>query len=183
MTPVKQRNIDLATAYISNAALAAQACRAAGLPYSIAVPLLIKESKGRNVWGGDAGSVTQKLHGLPVTPGNFSAALIKIIGGGISNGVGPCQITYAGATVNGHRDGGYFREMLDLGLLPWNIYDNMEFGFTLMRKNIATTEGDLIAAGGRYNGGGNWATKPKAVQYGRDFAVLVQEFRSRFGVK
>ena len=134
--PVTPERVAIAEhAGLANVATAAVACRDAGLPFWAACALLEKESGGRNVYGHDQGGVHSLPNGraLEVTPVNYHDFIIKVMNGATSNGVGPCQITYAGTLVrctggNG-RNGGYFRLMAEAGLLPWRVYDNMLFGF------------------------------------------------------
>ena len=143
------------------------------LPYNAALAMLQMESAdpaqgvlgGANIYGHDKGgalstagrSVTVCGQTYPpnsnikVNAANCAAFLIMIGAGAKSNGVGPCQITYAGELPDG-RSGGYFRQMTDQGLVPWNVYDNMQFGFSLLEMLYAR-ERDWSRAFGRYNGG------------------------------
>lgn len=164
--------IAIAARTLSNADAAAAACRKAGLPYFAACALLQKESGGKNVYGHDAGGVNNVRGQLEVTDTNFLTFLVKVMNGGVSNGVGPCQITYAGSLVHGHRDGGYFRQMAEQGLRPWVVGDNMQFGFGLLAGHFKAT-GSWKGAGTRYNG---------ATAYGVDLDRKVTEWKKRLGI-
>lgn len=141
----------------------------ANLPFWAACALLEKESNGRNVYGHDVGGVKPDD---PPTGRNFFDFLVKVMNGATSNGVGPCQITYAGSLKAGHRDGGYFRQMAELGLRPWVVRENMRFGFGLMAGH-RKSQGSWEKAGTAYNG--------KAT-YGADYVKKCNEWRARFGM-
>jgi endonuclease/exonuclease/phosphatase (EEP) superfamily protein YafD len=144
------------------------AAEQAGLPFAVACALMEKESGGRNVYGHDAGGAGP--HGSLVTEANFKAFLKAVLAGATSNGVGPAQITYAGARrADGTRDGGFFTAMKDRGLRPWVPVDNMRFGFELLAGYHAQT-GSWVTAGERYNG---------ARSYGEDLAKKIGEWRKR----
>lgn len=174
--PVTQARIDIAKKFgLVNVDEAAVACRAAGLPFYAACALLEKESGGRNVYGHDKGAV---LSGFPdeVSEANYRAFSWEAITRGLpSNGVGPCQITYAGGQrADGSRDGGYFRQMIAAGLKPWVPLDNMTFGFGLLLGHYNAHGHDWAAAGTAYNG---------ASAYGKDLAAKVAAWRTRLGIK
>lgn len=142
---------------------AALACREVGLPFWAACALLEKESNGRNVYGHDQGGA---LSGFPheVNFGNFQVfRWIVFDKRMMSNGVGPCQITFKG----------FFTEMDDRGLQPWVPYDNMLYGFELLRKHHDAA-GTWEGAGRSYNG---------QSAYGVDFVVKCNEWRERLGIK
>jgi hypothetical protein len=114
----------------------------AGLPFYIACALMEKESHGRNVYGNDSGGA---LAGYPreVTRSNWLVFRWLVFSEGMpSNGVGPAQITFRG----------YFPQMEEEGLRPWNVGDNMFFGFRLLKGHLAIADGDLVKAGTAYNG-------------------------------
>ncbi len=145
-----------------NVAPAAIACREVGLPFYAALALLEMESHGHNVWGHDAkrdasGNVTEwgVFSGFPddVTPEAFDAFCYEVLNHGkLSNGVGPCQITYAGSVQpDGTRPGGFFAEAEDQGLDLSAPLDNMRFGFAKMAGYFAKY-GDWRKAGRLYNG-------------------------------
>jgi hypothetical protein len=136
-----------------------RAAKATGLPFEVACALIQKESGGRNVYGHDEGGA---LSGYPyaVTEENFKVFRWMINNGHTSNGVGPCQITYRG----------FFTQMDQQGLRPWVIYDNMVFGFRLL-KSYYTREGGWTEAGKRYNG---------ALEYGVDLNSKINQWKQRF---
>jgi len=157
---------------IQNAELAARACRKAGLPFWVACALLEKESHGRNVFGHDSGGAGP--HGQPVTKERFQDFYRKVLAGATSNGVGPCQITWAGSLQNGKRDGGYFNQMIRMGLDPWDPEENMVFGFALLRSHYNRLGDSWEKAGTAYNG---------SPDYGRDFLAKVKVWRDRLKIK
>lgn len=182
MDPVTQHRIQIAKDLaMVNVDVAAKACRDAGLPFYVAMALLEKESPnprrrirgGANVWGGDIGGVGPGRY-KPVTALNFTQALVQMMNGATANGVGPCQITFAGGLNNGHRDGGFFREMLNQELRPWVPQENMLFGFKLLASLHRPDHKDWVAAGARYNG---------AIAYGQDLNHRALEWRNRLGIR
>jgi len=171
--PVAKWRVEAAKkAGIQNAELAARACRKAGLPFWVACALLEKESHGRNVFGHDQGGAGWP--GQPVTKERFQQFYREVLNGATSNGVGPCQITWAGSLIQGKRDGGYFREMLEMGLDPWDPEENMVFGFALLRKHYNALDDSWRAAGTAYNG---------RASYGADFLAKAKEWKARLKIK
>ena len=160
-----------AKAGIRNAEAARRAAARAGIPFWAACALLEKESHGRNVYGHDKGAERPAEY---VTKANFEPFYQRVLNGALSNGVGPCQITWAGSVKNGKRDGGYFREMLSEGLRPWHVGDNMFFGFRLLRRHYTANGDSWEKAGTRYNG---------RESYGADFLAKVKEWRARLDPK
>lgn len=173
MAPVTKARIATASQYLQNVDTAAIVCRQVGLPFWAACALLEKESGGRNVYGHDTGGVFSRDQHREVTPQNFNQFLIRVMNGETSNGVGPCQITYAGSLKSGHRDGGYFRQMAEANLLPWVPSDNMHFGFDVLLGHKARY-GTWAAAGKAYNG---------RTEYGTDLVKRMNVWRSRLGIK
>lgn len=169
LSPVPASRIQIAVDFgLENAGTAALACRDAGLPYYAACALLQMESNGRNVYGHDVGGVRP---GNLVSASNFFEFIVQVMNGSIPNGVGPCQITYAGPlSPDGHRDGGYFRQMSERHLRPWIPHDNMEFGFGIMAGHFKRTH-SWAKAGRLYNG---------STAYGTLFEKRVQEWHTRF---
>lgn len=180
LPPVTPERVDAASRYIANTRPLSIACRQADVTFHLACALIEKESGGRNVYGHDRGGVYSTTPQPPVTALTFAAFLVAVMNGAISNGVGPCQITYAGGTVNGHRDGGYFRQMLEEGLAPWSTFDNMLFGLRILGRNLTVAGGDIAAAGAAYNGGSN--PSPAAIAYGKDLAAKDAIWRTRLGI-
>ena len=162
---------------------AAIACRIAELPFYAACALLQKESNGKNVWGNDKkvdenGDVTEwaVFSGYTRLVSRESYNLFKhevINHGKLSNGVGPCQITWAGTVQSdGTRDGGMFKDMEDRGLRPYVVGDNMQYGFELMAW-LRSVEGSWERAGTRYNG---------SPIYGLDFQKKVRWWHSLLNI-
>lgn len=170
MRPVSQRRIEIAKQFgLQNVESLALASRAAGVPFAVACALIEKESKGRNVYGHDVGGA---LSGFPgeVNRDNFAVFRWLVIDQGYtSNGVGPCQITYAGSLKGGKRDGGFFREMEAQRLKPYDVFDNMFFGLSKL-KGYHVGSGSWETAGTRYNG---------ASSYGKDLVVKIGQWRQR----
>ena len=168
----------IVAAYLQNAPEIIAASVVAPLPLPAACALIEMESGGANIYGHDVGGVNSLPVGqtLEVTEANFTDFLTQVMAGATSNGVGPCQITYAGTLVNGKRDGGYFTQMAARGLQPWVPLDNCRFGFELMAANYARW-GSWADAGAHYNGGTN--PDASAVAYGQRFAALVDEWTTR----
>lgn len=185
--PVTAHRIKIAEDFgLVNVDAAARACRKAGLAFFDACALIEKESPdpskkikgGANIYGHDVGGVNT-LSGnrsLEVTDVNFMAFLVKVMNGARSNGVGPLQITYAGELRNAHRDGGYFRQMSELGLRPWVPEENMLFGFRTF-VTLINAHG-LEEGAARYNGGGSPNADARA--YGKDIVAKSAAWRRRF---
>jgi hypothetical protein len=129
----------------------------AGLNLPPAAALMELESHGRNVYGNDTGGA---LAGFPgaVNKGNFEVYewMVRDLGHP-ANGVGPSQITSLGLLT----------EMEEEGLRPYNVADNMLFGFTLLLGYHKAT-GTWRKAGTRYNG---------STAYGDRFAEAVARWR------
>lgn len=173
MEPVPAARVKLASKHLKNADLAAAACRQVGLPFWAACALLEKESGGRNIYGHDKNGVFSRDEFPEVTAQNFMTFLVRVMNGETSNGVGPCQITFAGSLKSGYRDGGYFRQMAEANLLPWDPQDNMKFGFQILR-NRYRAKGSWKAAGAAYNG---------RLTYGIDLVEKMNEWRKRLKIK
>jgi hypothetical protein len=159
-----------------------RAAERVGLPFYVACALFQKESGGRNIYGHDKGgalstngrSVTVEgktwppNSDIPVTPANAGIFLMIIGTGALSNGMGPAQITYARDLPDG-RTGGYFRQMLERGLLPWYAEDNMFFGLEILKRHYDASR-SWVKAGTAYNG---------RVSYGEDLARLIKVWKER----
>lgn len=133
---------------------------AVGLPFYIACAIMQKESGGRNTYGNDDGGA---LSGFPFAPNRSNYRVFRWLvfnQGQKSNGVGPAQITFKG----------YFLEMEQEGMRPWNIADNMRFGFRTFKGHLDGARGDIVKAGTSYNG---------SVTYGEDLAKKAAEWKSR----
>lgn len=141
---------------VQNAASIVRAAKAVGLEVAIAAAIIQKEGHGVNQYGHDAGGVfSSRALGKPadnlVTEENYNTFIVRVRAGEISNGVGPAQITWAGSIRNGRRDGGFFREMEEQGLKPWEPYDNIFFGLRMFAGYLRNS-GDIVASGEAYNG-------------------------------
>lgn len=137
-----------------------KAAEVAELPLPVACALLEKESGGANVWGHDAGGVFSGLSGH-VTAELFRAFLWEIQHNGrTSNGVGPCQITWPG----------HFTEMERRQLRPWIPFENMVYGFGLLKTAHDRAGADWVDAGTAFNG---------AREYGFDLVDKIHTWRAR----
>lgn len=173
--PVSQARIEIATdtLRLDNADVIAVACREAKIPFYVACALFLKESKGKNVWGHDAGGALSGYE-RPVTKQGFLIFYWMVVEHGMtSNGVGPGQITYAGSLKNGRRDGGYFRLMEEQNLKPWDVHDNMLFSLTVLNNHYIANE-SWVTAGRLYNG---------ALAYGQDLAKQIDFCKSILSVR
>jgi hypothetical protein len=179
--PVTEARILRAALTLRNARAIARACRAEGLAFFHACALVEKESGGKNIYGHDKGGVNTVSGSMGVTDKNFLLFLVKVMNGATSNGVGPLQITYAGARVGGHRDGGYFRQMAEAGLRPWVPEENMRFGFRIFVGLLKKHNGDVAKAGAEYNGGPN--PNEQARQYGRTLRDMSLTWKKRFRIR
>lgn len=172
--PVNPKFIQIAAQHgIFNAKIAAEACREADLPFFVACALLEKESGGKNEYGrSDAPDAALSGFPKPVNKGNWEVFRWMVFDKGqTSNGVGPCQITYTG----------FFTEMEQAGLKPYDAHDNMLFGFKRL-KGFHDQYRSWEKAGGEYNGGPAWEHAPDAVAYGKDLAAKVAIWKQRFGL-
>lgn len=136
------------------------AAKKADVPFHVALALFEKESHGRNVYGNDSGGVLAG-YPFPVTRDNFQAFWFMVNSQGMqSNGVGPSQITSRGL----------IQQMLNNGLRPWVVEDNMLFGLRLLRNYHRENDGSWRIAGTRYNG---------ALSYGVDLVDKIKEWKDR----
>jgi hypothetical protein len=195
LPPAKRaERIRIATEHgLHNVSAIADASVDSGMSFHLACALLDGESDGWNIYGHDVGGAlsTRSHHvtvaghtyaqgtDIPVTPENAAVFLLMIGAGHKSNGMGPCQITYAADLPDG-RSGGYFRQMSDdYGLVPWDVTDNMVFGFSRLFMPLLVKHGSVAAAGAHYNGG----THPNAsaLDYGARLAARDVLWQRRFG--
>lgn len=163
---------------LHNAADLARAAETAGLSYSIAAALAEKESGGRNIYGHDAGGVLSTKRGpvtlegivyprggdIPVTYENFTQHFLPaVLGGAVSNGVGPLQITYPG----------YFTQRPSYPW--WDPYMSAVVGYTDFVTYLKGGQdaAAIEAAGSRYNSG---SYTKVARTYGADLATLVAKW-------
>lgn len=168
MEAVSTERIAIAAKKLQNADVLATACREAHVPYFVACALVEKESGGKNVYGHDAGGA---LSGFPhdVNLHNFRVFKWLIDQGHTSNGVGPCQITYAPS----------FDLMLKMALRPWMPLDNMIFGLRLLKTDYDATF-SWQNAGARYNGGPH--PNGTALAYGKDLALKIEAWKQAFDI-
>lgn len=73
------------------------------IPVSLGVALQDQESEGRNIFGADAGA---PFPHMPVTEARVRKLVEHVHAGGVSNGVGPLQLTFIGFIEEANRDGG-----------------------------------------------------------------------------
>lgn len=125
------------------------------IPLPQACALMSMESGGANIYGHDAGgAMSVPGRNVLVTEVNFKTFRHLVLDlHHTSNGVGPCQITWSG----------YFPDMESKGLKPWVAYDNMRYGFEILKSHHATS-GSWQSAAAQYNGSG-----PAAAAYGRTY--------------
>jgi hypothetical protein len=135
--------------------------------------LLEKESGGRNIYGNDAGGVLRGFKD-PVNEDNWRAFRHEVlVNGRISNGVGPCQITYRG----------FFTDMEAQDLRPWVPHDNILYGgriywndFLTSRAEGYSVKSSIIRAGSKYNSG-----EFGFLDYGRRLFELAQKWQTIVG--
>jgi hypothetical protein len=153
--------------YLTNVDEAASAAKKTGLPFWLLCAVLDKESKGRNVYGHDKGGALSGYEG-EVNEGNWRVFWWLVSNGQTSNGVGPLQLTYKG----------FFTQMLERKLKPWDVADNMLYGAQLLRDYLTatprtdSTEQRIKSVGRRYNG---------AESYGAALWKVAQVWFTRIG--
>lgn len=148
MTVTTDQIAKVQAAGFQNVEAIANACDATGCMFYLAVAMIEKESKGRNVYGSDKGGA---LSGFPklVNRGNFEVfEWLIFTKNQTSNGVGPTQIT----------DKGFFTQMKNQDLNPWEPAHNIFFGVRLLygyyqtgRKTMGRHD-SIRYAGTKYNG-------------------------------
>ncbi len=167
---VTAQQIELADARLHNADAIASACNKTGARFYMACAMIQKESGGRNVYGHDSGGA---LSGFPknVNQGNYQVfEWLIFTKGQTSNGVGPAQITFKG----------FFTQMREEGLKPWEPADNILFGVRLLNGYYRTARDELQMevwdavryAGKKYNG---------SIVYGDSLVVIAKEWRELVG--
>lgn len=144
MTVTSEQVQTVKDADIANAVTIASVCNMTGCPFYLAVAMIERESRGRNVYGHDVGGA---LSGFPgsVNQGNFEVFRWLVIDKKkTSNGVGPAQLTWPG----------FFIEMEKRGLKPWWPADNIRYGVELLFSYYqhARDLGDGVRAAIRYAG-------------------------------
>jgi hypothetical protein len=153
-----------------NVELIADATNRTSGRFYLSVAMIEKETKGRNVYGHDAGGA---LSGFPreVNQQNFEVfEWLVFTKGQTSNGVGPSQITSKGL----------LQDMKTMGLKPWDPADNIFFGVKLITsyyrngrdvQNLDVWEA-VRYAGRRYNG---------ASAYGDSLVTIAKKWRELLG--
>lgn len=155
---------------MQNVDLIAQCCNETGARFYIALAMLEKETGTcRNVYGHDVGGA---LSGFPktVNRGNYEVFRWLVFDKGQrSNGVGPSQLTFKG----------FFADMEQKGLKPWDMHDNIAYGVKLIqsyyqqgRDQGKTVNEALRYAGTRYNG---------ASAYGDSYLQVALKWKGRVG--
>lgn len=159
LTNVQKRVVAEAFGLVNVEQIWIQAARVE-LPFYIACAIMEKESGGRNVYGHDEGGA---LSGFPegVNRSNFAVFRWLVFDRGQqSNGVGPAQITFKG----------HFSVMEAEGLKPWNVADNLFYGFRLFKNYLVDADGSIAIAGKWYNG---------SSEYGIDLANKAAAWKKR----
>lgn len=169
MTVTAEQVQKVKDAGFQNVEAVAEACNVTGCRFYLAVAMIEKESRGRNVYGHDSGGA---LAGFPkpVNQGNFEVFEWLIATGQKGrNGVGPAQLTSKG----------YFDEMKTKGLKPWEPMDSVPLGVRDLYRyyRAARNNGDTVVeairyAGTRYNG---------ADAYGDSLVTVALRWREALG--
>lgn len=151
---------------IVNESAIVAAASAAGLDLYVAAALVQKESSGWNVYGSDkdsSGNLGAMYGRGAVTETNFKNEFLPaVLGGALSNGVGPVQITYPG----------YFRQQPDYPW--WDPYFNCLKGFQIFKQYLDSGD-SLYAAASRYNSG----TATGAPAYAAEFVAFAETWKTR----
>jgi hypothetical protein len=153
----------------------ARACNSTKCPFYLAVAMIEKESKGRNVYGSDSGGALEDFP-IEVNQGNFEVFWWLVnTKGQTSNGVGPAQLTSPD----------FFTQMKTAGLKPWTPTDNIYFGVRLIygyyQKARAAGNGpreSIRWAGTWYNAGPN---KKEITAYGNEYLDVALKWKARLG--
>ena len=148
MTVTNEQISKVAQTGIQNVVHIAAACNKTGCPFYLAVAMIERESRGRNVYGHDSGGALSGFD-KTVNQGNFEVFEWLVFDQKhTSNGVGPAQLTWPG----------FFTDMGKQGLKPWVPADNILYGVRLLYgyyKQARKTKGvrdSIVAAGKDYNG-------------------------------
>ncbi len=137
-----------------------------GLPVAAALEMV--ESGGRNIYGHDFDSHGNKTPGWGwglVTKANYAAFLEARNATGVSNGVGPCQLTSPGLQDQADQAGGC-----------WLPTHNLAVGFHLMHGLIDQYGlQDGVAA---YNGGPGGRHLPQCQAYATHLIALANHYKA-----
>lgn len=161
-----------------NAATIVQAAKDAELELAIALAIVRQESRGAHVYGHDSGGVYSTNgtaitvdkaaypagSNIPVTASNYAGFYSNVVTlGARSNGVGICQITYAGAALlTGEREGGFLRRAKEAGFDLSDPLDNCRYSFgSIIRPALKGSRADsaILEMATRYNSG-SWKGAP-----------------------
>jgi hypothetical protein len=138
-----------------------------GIPFRIACALIEQESGGRNIYGrNDAPGAA--LSGFPheVNEGNYQVFCWLVLDrGGLSNGVGPAQITWRG----------YHLDAINRGIRLWLPMENLRYAFERILGPHFDNRADWWAAARDYNGSGE-----KAELYADEVMAKAQIWADRF---
>lgn len=129
------------------------------IPVSLGLALQEQETGGRNIFGADKGA---PFHHLPVTEERVMALVKHVRAGGVSNGVGPLQLTFLGFIEEANRDGG-----------AWKPAVNIATGLGIIAGHIKA-QGSVRSGLAAYNAG------PSNVSAGQDYASAVLKKQKRF---
>lgn len=135
---------------MTNVEMLSTVCNNWGFPFFMALAIMEKESRGRNVYGADKGGVLSGFKG-DVNKGNYEAFLWLLSQpGSVSNGVGPFQLTYRG----------YHTDAVTKELQVWMPYDNMTYAIrhillpTFIKQRVIKSDRAAFAETARsYNAG------------------------------
>lgn len=108
--------------------------RSTHVPASLGLALIQQESSFRNVFGHDAGG---PFPGQAVTAAKVRALLRHIANGGISNGVGPGQLTYPPFIKEAQRDGGAHKPAVNIATAIEILDDNIRAEGGNERRGLA----------------------------------------------
>lgn len=159
-----QKLVELITTYgVQSASDIVDASDRTGLPLANALAMIMMESGGANLFGGDpTTSIPQSWKGTKVTRIKYAYYKARRARYGLQ-GIGPCQLTALGVQQEAERLGGC-----------WKPLYNCVVGFTDLRQQQALhgIEGGYVA----YNGSG-----ALAIEYGHRAMAWLDTWTSRLG--
>lgn len=141
----------------------------AGIPYRIACALIEQESGGRNVYGQhDAPGATFLGAPFAVNAGNYEAFYwLVVTRGGLSNGVGPAQITWRGYLTDAH----------ERGYRLWVPAENLAYAFEHILGPFADQRGTWHRAVAAYHDPDEGQAEDYAEQVMARAEVWAERFR------
>lgn len=143
---VTQDQIATAGKWLTNVEALAAACEREGFPFYLGCTILQKETGGKNIFGHDhGGAFSERGVNIEVTEERYRK-FRELIKHQTSNGVGPMQITFKG----------FFDQMEQQGLKPWEPADNIAFGISVLHRTWRST-GSFYRAAKAYNGNDSYA--------------------------